>query len=712
MSQLKKLPRIIGHCMTIGMIPTSYKVSLTYEEQLMWFCKFLEEEVIPVVNNNSQVTEELKNYFETLDVQEEINNKLEEMAENGELEEIIAEFLQLQALFTYNSVEDMKAAENLIDGSFAQTLGYYSTNDGGASLYKIRSITNQDEVDEMFIVSLNNENLIAELITIDDSVNIKQLGAIEDEKDEATKNTSIINTALEKERIVIVPEGNYYVESITMAKETELKGTTNMKSKLIYYGTSNNSIIKIGNVSSYIFNTKIDNLNLTLEDEIQNINGIEYIGMNPAYSIIEKCTIENLTGDGIKGGESGHVNNVEIKECYITYCKNGINMQYGAGQINAIWVHHNNISHCENGILFYGNNVIIESNTIQANTIAGVSVGNDEWDEAHNMYCYGSKIVNNYTELNETPIIIYSGYVTGRSYNRLVRKLEISNNYHVEHNADLNNNIVKLMTDETSDISAKATQIIAKNNYSETRNYMTNPNTLSYGSEIINNSIYNDITNYPYYVVQPTFNLNEPANPHHDNYTNVKYCDFENFSTTNKQLTFLIYCDSSILSAGSCDVAIRQMLINGSVNGWLEYGYAGRYNCKLEKIGSNIETITGSVDYQYENDTTKAYNPVISPLTLVKNHPDLTGNATLGLQVTIMPRNDNAFPYSLFLDMFTRSNATKYIKVKKLTPTKFMGAGTPSRDPNYIGEVYFNTTNNTWYFGDTLTSWKSTSIVE
>ena len=37
---------------------------------------------------------------------------------------------------------------NLINGSYAKTLGYYSKNDGGGSLYKIRNITNEDIVDE------------------------------------------------------------------------------------------------------------------------------------------------------------------------------------------------------------------------------------------------------------------------------------------------------------------------------------------------------------------------------------------------------------------------------------------------------------------------------------------------------------------------------------------------------------------------------------
>lgn len=184
MNSLKKLPRFIHQCMTIGEIPTSYKISLTYEEQLMWFCRFLEEQVIPVVNNNSEVVQELKTfieeYFENLDVQEEINNKLDEMAEDGTLEEIITEYINLKSLLCYDTVSDMKSATNLVNGSYARTMGYNTINDNGSSLYKIRNITNEDIVDEGSIIALNNENLIAELITIEKVIRPEQFGAVGD----------------------------------------------------------------------------------------------------------------------------------------------------------------------------------------------------------------------------------------------------------------------------------------------------------------------------------------------------------------------------------------------------------------------------------------------------------------------------------------------------------------------------------------------------
>ena len=92
-------------CCSLGMIPSSYKASMSYEEQLMWLCDYLENTVIPTVNNNTDVTNEVQelfnqlhdyveNYFTNLDVQQEINNKLDEMASDGTLISIVAPYLQ------------------------------------------------------------------------------------------------------------------------------------------------------------------------------------------------------------------------------------------------------------------------------------------------------------------------------------------------------------------------------------------------------------------------------------------------------------------------------------------------------------------------------------------------------------------------------------------------------------------------------------------
>ena len=102
--------------MTIGNIPTSYLESMSYAELLMWFCNYLQNTVIPTVNNNAEAVEELQglyqelksyvdNYFNNLDVQEEINNKLDNMVEDGTFGLLLAPYLQ-----TFNNRLDLQDA--------------------------------------------------------------------------------------------------------------------------------------------------------------------------------------------------------------------------------------------------------------------------------------------------------------------------------------------------------------------------------------------------------------------------------------------------------------------------------------------------------------------------------------------------------------------------------------------------------------------------
>lgn len=160
---ISKLNPFARFCCTIGNLPSSYMASLTYEEQVMWFCDYLKNTVIPAVNQNAEALVELQNYMANLDVQDEINNKLDEMAESGQLQEIITSYLQISGVMGYNILYDLKNANNLIEGSFAMTFGKISYNDGLGAFYKIRTITSGDVVDNENIVPLNFSNtLIAE----------------------------------------------------------------------------------------------------------------------------------------------------------------------------------------------------------------------------------------------------------------------------------------------------------------------------------------------------------------------------------------------------------------------------------------------------------------------------------------------------------------------------------------------------------------------
>ena len=227
MENIEKLkPRAFTKfCMSLGMVPSSYTSALTYEEQLLWFCSYLENEVIPTVNNNAEAVTELQNlyvqlkdyvdnYFENLDVQEEINNKLDDMAESGELAEIIAQYLDSQAIIGFNTCQALSEATNLADGSFARTLGKENYLDGFGAFYKIRTRINTDDPDGYnLIVLTETENLVAEK-TPDNNTpikNVKQFGAKGDgETDDTVAIVNALNSLQDGESLYF-PAGDYIV---------------------------------------------------------------------------------------------------------------------------------------------------------------------------------------------------------------------------------------------------------------------------------------------------------------------------------------------------------------------------------------------------------------------------------------------------------------------------------------------------------------------
>lgn len=60
------VPDLPFMCCEVGTIPTSYKEALSYEQQILWICNYLETVVIPALNQNANAVTELKNLFNQL----------------------------------------------------------------------------------------------------------------------------------------------------------------------------------------------------------------------------------------------------------------------------------------------------------------------------------------------------------------------------------------------------------------------------------------------------------------------------------------------------------------------------------------------------------------------------------------------------------------------------------------------------------------------
>ena len=173
----------------------------TFTENVTTEVNNFEASVNETVSEYIEKFTELKNfvedYFENLDVQEEIDHKLDEMVEDGTLQEIIINYLQTKAMLVFDTVADMKLATNLMAGSYTRTLGFYSAGDGGGAVYKISDTGTANEKDVIAV-----GDLFANLV-YGKNLNVKQFGA---KGDGVQDDTSYIQTALD----ALVTNGSLY----------------------------------------------------------------------------------------------------------------------------------------------------------------------------------------------------------------------------------------------------------------------------------------------------------------------------------------------------------------------------------------------------------------------------------------------------------------------------------------------------------------------
>lgn len=112
----KPIPRLYQ---TIGMLPTSYLMSMTYEEQLTWLCNYINKEIVPIVNANNEAISQIPEF------EENVTKQLQEFSEKLSSYDTSIEQLQ-QDIIHYNSL--INELRELINSNFVILKNYIDSN--------------------------------------------------------------------------------------------------------------------------------------------------------------------------------------------------------------------------------------------------------------------------------------------------------------------------------------------------------------------------------------------------------------------------------------------------------------------------------------------------------------------------------------------------------------------------------------------------------
>lgn len=308
MDKAKTIDKCLQACADWGLIPTEFRQCMTWEEQVLWLEKFLKNTVIPTFNANTEAYEELKatveNFFATLDVQEEINNKLDEMAEAGTLADIISQYLNSTAVFAYDTVASMKAATNFVDGSYARTLGYYAKGDKGGALYRIRTITNDDTIDESLLIEITGDptnTLVAEL-QLEDKMAVEQFGV---KGDNTTDDTAKFQIALDNCKNLACTHSQYKVDHILFKENQTIDGQ----------GAKINCDLATSALVGFASDLTIKNLDIHSNNNDKEWNRLDV--RDCAFITFENCTFSGFQQQDVTPGAPGlNVWALYIRECH------------------------------------------------------------------------------------------------------------------------------------------------------------------------------------------------------------------------------------------------------------------------------------------------------------------------------------------------------------------------------------------------------------
>lgn len=260
----------------------------------------------------------VQNYFKNLDVQEEINNKLDDLINSGKFDTILDNYFKKKCN-TYKTAIDMINDVSLTSDCFCITQGYYTQGDAGGAMYYITDSPDSD----ILCVKLQN-NLYARLCFNNYTINICSLG-VRSTDDIGALINKLLTIKSYKWHTIYLPYGTYTLNTTIISDNV-----TNFKI--------------LGDYGSTVVNTTSDAIRLygasysEIENIIFNGNG-EHVGWSlsdqhndtqqdrSSFTKVTNCTFRNFKVSITIDAPSGynHFNNVNIAKIP----ENGIGIRIG-----------------------------------------------------------------------------------------------------------------------------------------------------------------------------------------------------------------------------------------------------------------------------------------------------------------------------------------------------------------------------------------------
>lgn len=272
------------------------------------------EQAENLTNSFNTLYNYVHNYFDNLDVQEEINNKLNEMVTDGTLEALLTNYTKVQKI--YNTTIDLINDNNVINNQKIKTMGYYEINDGGGAEFIIKNVIDNTN----FQIELNN-GLYATLIYNNNEINIKQFGAkvdgITDDYISIQNAINQLNNKALSNYTLIIPGITVITEKINFnTSGTTLKGYNINKCGIKLKGE--NTFIEFGNDETTTHEIQVRDMFIRgdfTQSQLLQFNKCFNIYLNRVYlneTSANNYLIKFINGCGI----------VYIKECILDSSEN------------------------------------------------------------------------------------------------------------------------------------------------------------------------------------------------------------------------------------------------------------------------------------------------------------------------------------------------------------------------------------------------------